>query len=294
MNNKQPFLKGETIMQIDEKWYKLFEKMYGKNFNRLLTMGRAETGYSNFNIRNLDELSNHIEEGFPQNEFYISLYSYSTEDNITQWNTNEFDKYEKYAHKNCLLFRFKQNTDIIQEEITSLDDIQKFMFIRRSINLGCNKDIVKECNKTYNFFKTHFNIKGIMMFNGFDECLLYFYTEEIPLKNPSLTYYNIYSLIKEKLELSTLVYENIEPYAQIVPLPGTQNSHSRLYTQLYYPDFNYEQIMLNSQKKFLDEEFLNPVETSKELEKFITDIDTEIYTSKNKNRFNFDMIWENI
>lgn len=281
-------------MQIDEKWYDLFEKLYGKNFNRLLTTGQSNSGYSNHNIKNLDELSEIIEEGFPQNEFYISLYSYRTEDDITRWNTTEIDKYEKYAHKNCLLFRFKQNTDIIREETTRLNDIEKFMFIRRSINLGCNKDIVKECNKTYNFFKTHFNVKGIMMFNGFDECLLYFYTDEITLKNPSLTYYNIYALIKEKLKLSTLVYENIEPFAQIVPLPGTQNNYSRLYTQLYYPGLSYQEIMLNSQEKFLDEDHLSEIETSEELENFIKDIDYEIFINKTQNKFDFEEIWKNL
>ena len=60
--------------------------------------------------------------------------------------------------------------------------------------------------------------------------------------------------LKEKLELKTLLYENIEPYAQIVPLPGTQNTNSRLYTQLYFPEYSYGEIMLKSQEKFLDEE----------------------------------------
>ncbi len=280
-------------MQIDENWYKLYEKLYGKSFNRLITIGSIDTGYINFNIRNTDDIRKYIEKDFPKKEFYISLYDYNTEENILRWDNTELDKYEKYAVKNCIFFRFRQNTDIIQEEVISMTEIQKFMFIRRSINLGCNKDIVEDCNKVYNFFKTHFDVKGTLMFNGYNECLLFYYTDEINLKNPSLTCYNLYKLIKEKLEVKTLVYENIEPYAQIVPLPGTQNNNSRLYTQLYYPDFNYQEIMLNSQEKFLNSDHLDQIETSTKLNQFIGNIDLEISNTES-DRYNFDEIWEEI
>ncbi len=281
-------------MQIDESWYKLYEKLYGTNFNRFLTVGNRENGYQNYNIRNLNELREHIEEGFPKNEFYISLYNYNTEENILRWNNTELDKYEKFAEKNGILIRFKQNTDIIKEEIVNLNDIQKFMFIRRSINLGSNKDIVKECAKVYNFFKTHFNIKGYPMFNGYDECLIYYRTNEITLKHPSLTYHNLYKILEEKLELKTILYENIEPYAQIIPLPGTQNKNSRLYTQLYYPDNSYQEIMLKSQEKFLDEEQIVNFDTSEELEEFMRNIDAEITAQGSNNNYNFDDIWNEI
>lgn len=281
-------------MQINEKWYKLYEKMFGTNFNRLLTIGNRSEGYHNIPIKNLDDVREYIEENFPKNELYISLYNYKTEDNILRWTNSELNNYEKYAEKNCILFRFKQNTDIIQEEVTELTEIQKFMFIRRSINLGSNKTIVEECNKTYNFFKTHFNIKGLMLFNGFDECLLIYYTDEISLKNASLTYYNISELLKEKLELQTLIYENIEPFAQMIPLPGTQNNHSRLYTQLYHSDFNYEQIMQNSQEKFFNEEHLENFETSYQIDEFIKEIDAEINSKHPNEKYNFDKIWDKI
>ena len=130
------------------------------------------------------------------------------------------------------------------------------------------------------------------MFNGFDECLLYYHTNELKLKNPSLTVYNINQLIEEKLELKTLLYKNFAPFAQIAPVPGTQNYYSRLYTQLYYSDLSYEDIMLNGQKKLLDENNLNEFDTSVEFEKFIKDVDKEI--SKNMNKPNFDEIWDKI
>ena len=281
-------------MQIDENWYKLYEKLYGKHFNRLLTTGNISTGYVNYNVHNLDDIRDFVEDGFPKNEFYISLYNYETEDNILRWDSSDLSIYETYAQKNCIIFRFKQNTDIIKEEVIDLNEIQKFMFIRRSINLGCNKDIVEECNKTYNFFKAHFNIKGIMMFNGFDECLLYYYTNELSLKNSSLTLYNINKVLKEKLELKTILFENIEPYAQITPLPGTQNNNTRLYTQLYFPDFTYEQIMLKGQEKLLDEDYLYDFETSEKLEEFIKDMDDEITNTERSNTYNFDEIWDKI
>ena len=280
-------------MQIDESWYKLYEKLYGTEFNRFFTVGNIGRGYENYNIRSLDEISELIEENFPQNEFYISLYNYNTEENILRWNITEINKYEQYAEKNGIILRFKQNTDIIKEEVADLNDIQKFMFIRRSINLGFNKNIVEESSKVYNFLKTHFNIKGYPMFNGYDECLLYYRTHDLNLTNPSFTCYNLYKLLEEKLELKTLLYENIEPYAQIIPLPGTQNSHSRLYTQLYFPEYSYEEIMLKSQEKFLDKEHLQDFETSKEFEEFMKDIDHKIKTTET-NRYNFDDIWDKI
>lgn len=281
-------------MKLDEKWYKLYEILYGKEFNRILTIGNMEKGYYNFNIRNLDELRKHVEESDSRDEIYVSLYTYNTEDNVLRWATNELHKYEEFAQKNCLLLRFKENTNIIQEEITGLDEIQRFMFIRRSINLGCNRNIVEDCRKAYNFFKTHFDIKGIIMFNGFDECLLYLYTNTLTsLNNPSLTYQNISKLIKEKMDLKTLTYENIEPYAQVVPLPGTQNNNTRLHTQLYFPEFDYDQSMTNGQKKFLDEEHLHEPETSDKLEEFIINVDNEIHKSKDE-KYDFDKIWDNI
>lgn len=283
-----------SIMQIDESWYKLYEKLYGTSFNRFLTVGNRESGYHNHNIRTLDDIRELIEEGFPKNEFYISLYNYNTDENILRWNTAEIDKYEKYAEKNGILIRFKQNTDIIKEEIANLNDIQKFMFIRRSINLGSNKDIVNECSKVYNFFKNHFNIKGYPMFNGFDECLIYYRTNEIELDHPSLTYHNIYKLLEEKLELKTILYENIEPYAQIVPLPGTQNKNSRLYTQLYFNDNSYQEIMLKSQEKFLDEEHIQIFDTSEQLEQFMKDIDAQITAQDSDGKYDFDKIWDEL
>ena len=280
-------------MQIDESWYKLYEKLYGTEFNRFFTIGNSTSGFTNYNIRSIDEIRELIDEYYPQNEFYISLYNYRTEENILRWNISEISKYEQYAEKNGILIRFKQNTTIIKEEINDLNDIQKFMFIRRSINLGFNKDIVEECSKVYNFFKTHFNIKGYPMFNGYDECLLYYRTNDLKLDNASFTCYNLYKLLKEKLELKTLTYENIEPYAQVVPLPGTQNTNSRLYTQLYFPEYSYGEIMLKSQEKFLDEEHLQTFDISDDFEAFLKDIDNEIKNSET-NRYNFDKIWDKI
>ena len=82
-------------MQIDESWYKLYENLYGTEFNRFLTIGNTKIGYTNYNIRSLNEIKELIEENYPQNEFYISLYNYNTEENILRWGLNEMDKYEE-------------------------------------------------------------------------------------------------------------------------------------------------------------------------------------------------------
>lgn len=280
-------------MKIDENWFKLYELTFGKTFNRLLTIGNNENGYVNHSIQSIDELKNMINE-FPNNEFYISLYNYKTEENILRWNTNNLDKFEQYAQKNSVVFRFRQNSDIIREEVSSLSDIQKFMFIRRSINLGFNKEIVAEAKKVYNFFKTHFDIKGTLIFNGYTEILLIYPKDELNLNNPSLTYYNLLKLIENKLELNTIIYENIEPYAQLIPLPGTQNKNSRLYVQLYYPDNTYEEIMKNSQNKNLDPDFLHEIEKSDKLHDFISSIDFEIQTHERDLKYDFEEIWNSI
>ncbi len=280
-------------MEIDKKWFEVYEQLYGKNFNRLLTIGNLEKGYVNHNIKNIEEVKELITDS-TNTEYYISLYSYLTEENILRWDTDSLDKYEKFAEKTCLLFRFRQNTDIIQEEISSLTDIQKFMFIRRSINLGSNKEIIAQAKKAYNFFKQHFNIKGTLIFNGYNECLLYYPKKELPLTHPSLSYYNLLKLIQEKLELTTLIYENIEPYAQLIPLVGTQNKHSRLYIQFYYPDLDYEEIIKNSQDKFYNPEHAPNVEHSDKLHDFIIDIDKEIHAHEGNAKYNFDKIWDKI
>ncbi|RAP51697.1 MAG: hypothetical protein BZ138_04630 [Methanosphaera sp. rholeuAM270] len=280
-------------MKIDENWFKLYEKLFGKQFNRLLTIGNGDNGYINYNIDKIEEIRSHM-ENFPNNEFYISLYNYLTKENILRWDTSCLDKYEKYAEKSCILFRFRQSTDIIQEEVNSLSNIQKFMFIRRSINLGFNKEIVVEAEKTYNFFKTHCDIKGTMFFNGYNECLLYLPKKDLSLNHPSLTYYNLLKLVEEKLELNTLVYENIEPYAQLMPIPGTQNKHSRLYVQLYYASNTYEEIMNNAQNKFFDFEHLKEFQPSEKFHKFLKEMDKEVSKHEKDSKYNFDKIWDSI
>lgn len=280
-------------MKIDENWFKLYEKLYGETFNRLITIGNNETGYTNYPILNLEELAEKINE-FENTEFYISLYNYLTDENIIRWDNTNINKFEEYAEKNYILFRFRQDTSVIQEEVSTLNEIQKFMFIRRSINLGFNKEIIMETQKTYNFFKTHFNIKGILMFNGYNECLLYYPKKDLKLKRSSLTYYNLLKLVQEKLELNTLIFENIEPYAQLVPLPGTQNKNSRLYVQLYYPDFSYKEIMKNSENKYFNTEYLTENEYSDKLHDFIISMDKETHAHERDSKYDFEEIWDNI
>lgn len=280
-------------MKIDETWFQLYEYLYGKTFNRLLTIGNNEKGYVNYTIQDLDELKNMIND-FSDNEFYISLYNYLTEENILRWNADTLDKFEKFAEKKYIILRFRENSDVIQEEVKNLNEIQKFMFIRRSLNLGFNKELINEVKQAYNFFKKHFGIRGMLLFNGYNECLLIYVKDDLNLKNPSLTYYSLLQLLQEKLELRTLTYENIEPYAQLMPLPGTQNKHSRLYVQTFYPDFDYHEIMKNSQKKFFDPEQLNELKTSEKLHEFIVKMDNKIKGHEKDLKFDFEDLWEKI
>lgn len=142
-------MKGTVKMKIDDNWYKLYEKLYGTNFNRLMTIGKIDEGYANYNIENLEDIKEQVEDKFPNNELYISLYDYDSDEKVITWNQTTLEKYEQHAVKNCLLFRFRQNIDIIREEVLGLEDIERFMFIRRSINLGSNKDIVEESKKPF-------------------------------------------------------------------------------------------------------------------------------------------------
>lgn len=286
-------MKGTVKMKIDDNWYKLYEKLYGTNFNRLMTIGKIDEGYANYNIENLEDIKEQVEDKFPNYELYISLYDYDSDEKVITWNQTTLEKYEQHAVKNCLLFRFRQNIDIIREEVLGLEDIERFMFIRRSINLGSNKDIVEESKKTFSFLKEKFDIRPIAMFNGFNEILLFIYTENLNLKNGSLSCYNFYKYVGKKLNLKTLVYENIEPYAQVVPLPGTQNNYSRLYTQLFYPEYSYEEIMLNSQEKYLNTEHFNDFANSEKIEKFMYKIDEILSKNKDK-KIDFDSVIEKI
>ena len=89
------------------------------------------------------------EENYPKKEFYISLYDYDSDELAIKWDPRDNTPYEKYSKKNCILFRFIQNTDIIKEETKELTDVQKFMFIRRTLNLGNNKEIFEDVRKVY-------------------------------------------------------------------------------------------------------------------------------------------------
>lgn len=269
-------------MKIDENWYKLYEKLYGTDFNRILTVGTPEMGYTNYDIKNIDDIKKLIDEKTLNHEFFISLFNYAHDERLITWKQTDITRYEKYADKNCVLFRFKQNTDIIREEVADMNEVQKFMFIRRSINLGSNKNIVNECKRTCEFFEKNFDIKPMLMFNGYDECLLYLFTDYLLLEEGSLTCHALYEILEEELELETLFYRELEPYAQLVPLPGTQISPSRLYIQIFSPDKKYREIMKNSENKFLDLDELNNVNRSEKFEEFLSRLDDVV--SNNNSR----------
>ena len=155
-------------------------------------------------------------------------------------------KFEEYAINNCMLFRLREDLDILREEIAGLSEVESFTFVRRYINLGCNETIVEEARKVYDFINKLFYFKPIVVFNGYNECLIYVFFNEVKLDNPTITYYNFFRYLEEYCKLTKLSYSKIEPFSQIVTLPGSQNNHSRLYVKPYDIKLTYEEIIEES------------------------------------------------
>lgn len=272
-------------MQIDDKWYEIYELIYGNTFNRILTIGNKNEGYINHNIRSLDQLQEKIDEYYPQKEFYISLYNYKTDVNLLKWDKLEKDKFEKYSIKDRIIFRFRDDTSIIQQETADLNDIQTYMFIRRSINLGQDKKMLEEVKKVYEAIESLFNIKALPVYNGFNEfCLYLFLGDEIQLENPSLTLYYLYKFIEDYCETKLLKYEKIEPFSQITTIPGTQNNSSRLYSKIFNITDSYPKIIENaSRKEIIDNYEVLQNQNSPSLTTLLETMDVEISKRLNDN-----------
>lgn len=266
--------------------YKLFENMYGTTFNRTLTIGTRSTGYNTYQINNINELCDKFKENHHKNEFYISLYDYDSSEESITWNKiDDNQKFDNYAIKNCILFRFKNRSDDINEELKLLPPIKHFTFIRRLINLGYNKSIVSEAKETYETIKKLFNIESTMIFNGLDECLLYVYFKPLELKNPTLTLYYFYKFIENYSDLKTLSYKEIEPYSQIVSLPGSQNNVSRLYIHKFDIDDTYAEIIKKSESPNIVNSEIKKDQNTAVLENLLETLDKEISKRQEVNQY---------
>lgn len=263
-------------MKLSEKWFELYESLYGTQFNKIATTGTFKEGYENYPIKSLEELRELCEENYPKNEIYISLYNYDTDEPAIKWDPLEGNKFEKYAKKDCILFRLRKNTDIIREEIDEMDELQRFMFIRRTLNLGNNHQLIDETKILYNTIKTLFNIDSWVLYNGFNECYLYVFTNELQLKNPTLTYYYFYKFIENYTNLETLTYSTVSPFSQLISLPGSPNSNTRLYTKPYDIEMEYKEVIKNSETRTLESFDLKKNQDTSILEDLLKTVDNEI------------------
>ena len=237
----------------DELIYKLFETLYGTSFNRILLKGNIENGYERHLIRNIKELYENYEKTDYANESFISVYDFDEDVDITKWFRSDIALYEKHSIKNCIIIRFRENTDILKEETEKSSELQKFMFIRRSINLGFNKKIIEECKKTASFIKEIYDLNSLAIFNGYDECQLYIFFNTLNLKNAQETLYYFYNFIENQLNLENINYEQIEPFSQVTKLPGTQNKNTRLYSKPFNLEWDYMTIIKNCENKKMNE-----------------------------------------
>lgn len=276
-------------MEIDDNTYKLYEQMYGKTFNRTLLAGTRDEGYRSFSIKSIDDIRSKIEELHPQNELFISGYDFDTEEDVTRWMRTELFKFEKSAIKNCIIFRFRDTSTIIRDEFKDLTDVQKFMFIRRTINLGSDKEIIQENKKTYEYIQEKMDIVPFVTFNGMNECSMYLYFDEIKLEYPTETFYVFQNLLENKLELKHLTYKEIEPFSQIIALPATQNMESKLYIKPYDVNWSYEEIISNSTDRNMNEIIPDKTQNSTKLESILKKIDEEVKTSKINRKSSIDL-----
>ncbi|MBE6489004.1 MAG: hypothetical protein E7Z86_09865 [Methanosphaera stadtmanae] len=267
-------------MKVDDNTYKLYEHMYGKTFNKTLLIGTKEEGYTSFSIKNVDDICDKFEEFHPQKEIFISGYDFNTEENITRWMRTDLYKFEQSARKNCIILRFRNNSSEIREEFKDLTDIQKFMFIRRTINLGSDKAIIEENKKTFEYIQEKMGIIPFVTFNGMNECSMYIYFNEIDFNYPTETLYIFQNLLENKLELKHLTYKEIEPFSQIIALPATQHLDSKLYAKPYDINWSYEEIIKNSTDRSMNNILPDKNQDSSKLESILKRIDEEIKISK--------------
>ena len=271
-------------MQVDKNLEKLYEALYGKEFNRTLLTGSMKKGFSTFSIHNIEELKAIANNTDLDDEIYISFYDFNTDENVTRWMKTDLDKFINTSIKNSLVIRFRKNSEIIKEEVRDLSDVQKFMFIRRTINLGFNESIVEECKKTYDYIQDKLNVKGYSIFNGINECSLHLFFEEEQFDNPTETLYYFYTFLENTLDLKTITYAEIEPFSQIITLPGSQNSDSKLYVKPYDIESGYKEVIKNSADKNPDYILPDKTQDTTKLNKLLETIDAGITENKSQGK----------
>jgi len=271
-------------MKVDENLEKLYTAIYGQQFNRTLLTGSTKKGFSTYSIHNIEELKSVLNNTNLEDDIYVSLYDFNTEEDVTRWMKTDLDKFINTSIKNCIVIRFRENSEIMKEEVRDLSDIQKFMFIRRTINLGFNESIINECKKTHEYIKDKLNVDGYAMFNGINECSLYLYFDEEEFENPTETLYYFYTFLEKTLDLQTITYAEIEPFSQIITLPGSQNIDSKLYVKPYDINLEYKEVINNSADK--NTEYLLPDKTqdTSKLNKLLKTIDSGITKTKSKGK----------
>lgn len=273
-----------TQMKVDNNLEKLYKAMYGEEFNRTLLTGSTKKGFSTFSIHNIDELKTIVNKTTLDDEIYISFYDFDTDEDVTRWMKTDLDKFISSAIKNSLVIRFRENSEIIKEEVRELNDIQKFMFIRRTINLGFNENIVNECKKTYDYILEKLNIKGYSVFNGINECSLYLFFDEYEFDNPTETLYYFYTFLEKTLDLKTITFAEIEPFSQIITLIGSQDMDSKLYVKPYDINSEYEEIIKNSTDKTTNYILPDKTQDTKKINKLLKTIDSEITKTKSQGK----------
>ena len=114
------------------------------------------------------------------------------------------------------------------------------------------------------------------------------YTFDIEVKNPTLTYYYFYKFIENYTGVKTLIYSQIEPFSQILSLPGSQNNNTRLYTKPYDITLDYLDILKNSQSRKIESFDLRQNQDTSSLEELFKTVDDEITKRKSEGNTN---IW---
>ncbi|MCD7781165.1 MAG: hypothetical protein LUG89_00475 [Methanosphaera sp.] len=272
-------------MKITSQWYDFYELLYGSKFSRILLTGTAENGFEKRYITSVDDISKSLEENYTLNDYYISLYDYDADNSIIQWDNLDSQKYIDSAINKVMLLRFRIDKKSITEETYSMSSVEKFMFIRRTMNLGFTKKLFNDVEQVQKLFKDTFNVTPLLIYNGYDECYLYIYfSNNIKLDNPLVVYYGLQNFIMTSLDISTFYYSSVtNPFSQLVSLPGSQLNDTRLYIKPFDAEEEYYTILKKSENIDLEytyEDIINQdtslIESKlKELDKKITELDKE-------------------
>ena len=119
-------------------------------------------------------------------------------------------------------------------------------------------------------------------------------TKELHLQNPTLTIFALNRIIEDHMKSNTLFYRNVEPYSQMISLPGSQNVYTKLYAKPFEIDTPYKEIIKESSERKMND-LLPKKQKNKKISDILLKIDKKVsynisQGNTNKKKYTLDEI----